>query len=78
MFSRAHHRLHIFPRLLVATAYDTAYRLHVFPRSPPVACFPALVTGYFNASPQSTVVQVRDWFVALLIFATAVIGLYAG
>ena len=40
MFSRAWHRLHVFPRLAPVTC---------FPRLAPVTCFPALGTGYTSS-----------------------------
>ena len=55
MFSRACHRLYVFPRLpqaisfpALATGYmfsRACHRLHVFPRLPQALCFPALATG---------------------------------
>ena len=56
MFSRAWHRLHVFPHLSMVACFPALgtgcifsrawHRSHVFPRLAPVACFPALGTGY--------------------------------
>ena len=61
MFSRAWHRLHVFPCLASATCFPALgigymfsrawHRLHVFPRLTPVACFPAFDIGCMFSRP---------------------------
>ena len=71
MFSRAWHRLHVFPRLAPVACFPALdagcmfsrawHWLHVFPRLTPVACFPALGTGYMFSRTWDCLYVSRAW-----------------